>query len=109
MPEVGGYYDREKFAKVDTDEEEASDGISERLKDEITAIKNQCAHVYGEPENGEKLNQLIADAQEFYSANEEGWDQLLNDTRKALASEEDSAAIEDILRSAISEGVQLMD
>ncbi len=107
MPEVGSYHER--FDKFSADDEEESDGPKEGLKDAVTLIKNQCAHVYSEPENGEMLDDLIKDAQEFYSADESGWDKLLNNTRKKLANEEDPSMIEDILRSAITEGTELMD
>ncbi len=107
MPEVGSYYDREKFAKEDTEEED--EGTKESLRDTIALVKNQCAHVYSEPENGERLDDLIRDAQEFYSADEAGWESLLNQTRKKLANVEDPTDVADILQSAMTEAGSLMD
>ena len=109
MPEVGSYFDREKFSSKEERDEDEGDGTKESLKDTITLIKNQCAHVYSEPENGEMLDQLMADAAEFYSADESGWENLLNQTRKKLANVEDPADVEAILQEAAVESAELMD
>jgi hypothetical protein len=68
----------------------------------ISVIKDQCVHVYGDPENGVKLDQLISDAQEFYNVNPKGWQKLLQETKQNLSLEDESQIIEDILRKALT-------
>jgi hypothetical protein len=103
MPEVGSYEKYSKFSSEE-DSEEGSEQISESLKDAINLLKDQSAHVNEEPENAKMLEQLIADAQEFYSVDESGWELLLNETRRELAKEDEPAVVKDIIRAAISKG-----
>lgn len=69
----------------------------------IESIKNECAHVYDEPENGEKLDELISKAEEYYEVDPKGWQELMTTTKKKLVgAEDDTLAVENILKEALS-------
>jgi hypothetical protein len=73
------------------------------INDIIEAIGDECGHVYDSEENGAKLDQLIADAQEFSDVDPKGWQELLKATKQDLVQAEDDAeAITDILKSALT-------
>jgi hypothetical protein len=69
----------------------------------IEAIQNECSHVYDDPENGERLDQLLSDADEFGDVDPKGWQELLKTTKQLLVkAEDDTDAVEAILRKALS-------
>ncbi len=73
--------------------------------EETEKMRSECAHVYEDPDNGNKLDQLLENAEEFYNVNEAGWQQLLKETKQELIKAgDDSEKIEDILRAALTEG-----
>ncbi len=83
--------------------EEGDEPDLKELKAEIALIKNNCEHVYSDPDNGEMLNQLFADAEEFYSVDPAGWDQLLKRTKDKLLKEDEGDRIRDILEESLTE------
>jgi len=94
-----------KPAGYEDDPDEAKTAVLMELKEATEKMKSECSHVYEDPDNGDKLDQLLADAEEFYDVNEAGWQKLLNDTKfNLIKAGDDPEKIEDILRAAISEG-----
>jgi len=90
-------YGRSKAEIQDDLDEEIK---AEALESEMSLVENECAHVYDDPDNGDMLDQLLADAKEFYDVDSSGWEALLRKTRQALSREDEPEKIKDILRAA---------
>ncbi|MBX4188176.1 MAG: hypothetical protein KW793_03525 [Candidatus Doudnabacteria bacterium] len=96
------------------EEEIGLDNGPEKKKDagiteQIEKIRNECSHVYAEPENGNKLDQLIKTVNESYEVDPKGFLELLKSTKQELVNaEDDTQAIEDILRESSNKAAELM-
>jgi hypothetical protein len=102
--------------KQEVNEEEGLETGSEEkeadqdLESLISLFKEQCEHVYSDPDNKESLKELFADAREFIEpSNKQQWLKLLKDTKGALENEDDPQVIDDILREAKSEGATFQE
>ncbi len=94
---------RETSAGYDpTEEGEEKEGARE-IRGEISIIRNNCEHVYSDPDNGEMLEQLFKDAEENYDVDRAGWEKLLKSTKDKLLKEDESDRITEILREALTE------
>jgi len=92
-----------RYEAVEADED--VEAINPKIKEAIETIKSECAHVYDDPEIKSMMNQLVSDAKEFGDVDPAGWEKLLIDTkRKILSAEDDSDAVEGILREALTTG-----
>ena len=95
------------FNPAEMEDDEAQSDLTE-LQDSINKLRDQCSHVYDDLSNGEMLDQLLSDAEEFYETNPPGWRELLESTQKKLIKAEDEMEVADILRNAQTSSTDYM-